>query len=352
MKLRPLSLIAAGCAALALVLQAQFAPRKVGPATPVAPKAAVADRRAPDNTFLTYPEWYLVYSPAEYADFIVDKPPSEFPYLGHVGQLWHGYRAIYDATKDDYPLNVDYHIMILIIATSTTVEYGLKWAYERIVGRVSEATCFGGMTKEDRLAAEVARDYVRFLDVEPWYKFDFLTPLKRVWTETDYWGPDPLRMWERKYYLTSDYLCKAGYAWLIQILSESSYGVEAQTTAVVLDRMPSVEGLPELKVLERYPDGAVLAHVPRYQGFTRYAQAIARGDARFVEIAGNRGPILISAVVPAGRDHAPLPLIMRQPILTRPGRERILFVVPVSELSATIRNLDRPDWRLEHVYDY
>ena len=27
----------------------------------------VEDRRPPDQTFLTYPEWFLVFSPAEYA---------------------------------------------------------------------------------------------------------------------------------------------------------------------------------------------------------------------------------------------------------------------------------------------
>jgi hypothetical protein len=349
MKLRPLALITVACAVLALFVQAKLTPAKPTPVLPES-KTPLADRRAPDNTFLTFPEWYLVYSPDEYADFIVDKPPSDFPYLGHVGQLWQGYGAIYRATKDDYPLNVDYHVMILIITTSTTAEYGLKWAYERIVGRLTEASSFGASTAEDRLAAEVAREYVRFLDVEPWYKFDFLTPLKRVWTETGFWGPAPLRQWERKYYLTSDYACKAAYGWVIRMLSESSYGIESQVTAVVLDREPTA--VESFKRLERYPDGSVLGHLPRYQAFTKAALSVARAGVKFHEIAGNRGPILISAVVPAELNVSKWNVILKQPILTRPGWQRIAFVVQVPELTETLGQLDVPWIHLEHIYDY
>ena len=42
----------------------------------------------------------------------------------------------------------------------------------------------------------------------------------------------------------------------------------------------------------------------------------------------------------------------RQKILTRPGTKRIVFTVPVNELSATIRKLDGPEVRVEHLYDY
>jgi hypothetical protein len=354
MKLRPMAVIAAVCALAALGLRAQLTPAPAAKPAGPPPHAAKADCRAPDNTFLTFPEWYLVYSPDEYADFIENHPPDQFPYLGHVGQFWQGYYAIYQATKDDYPLNVDYHVMIWIIGVSTTVEYALKWAYETIIGRVTYATGHSGSTPEDRLAAETARSYVKFLDVEPWFNFDFLTPLRRLWTETGWWSSDPIRSWERKYYLTSDYLAKAGYAWLIKQLSESSYGVESQVTAAVLDRFPvdARRDLPEIKVLEESPDGSVLVHVPRYQAFTRFAQSLANRSCSFSEIAGNRGPILITANVPDDCDASAWRPIFTQPILTRPGHRRIAFVVDVNQLSGTLRALDRPALRVEHVYDY
>lgn len=353
MKLRPLSLIAAGCAGIALFVQAQLAPVKTAPAPVAEPRTPVEHRRASENTYLTFPEWFLVYSPDEYADFIADRPPSAFPYFGHIGQFWQGYRAMYNATKDDYPFNLDYHVMVMVIGTSTTLEYALKFGYENIVGRATEATRWHGLTAEDKLAAKVARDYVDFLDVEPWYKFDFVGPLRRLWSDTGFWSDDPIRSWERKYFLTSEYAAKAGYAWVIKVLSESQYGVEAQETTVLLDRTPtSTATLPKLKVLKEHPDGSVLAQLPRYQAFTKSAQVLARADLKFVEIAGNRGPIVVSAIVPTDFDDTGYRMIMKQPILTRPGTQRIVFTVSVGELLATVRTLDHPWIQLEHIYDY
>jgi hypothetical protein len=355
MKLRSLSLISVCCALIAVLTQSQLVPIRYSITMPmrVPPRTPAEYRRAPENTFLTFPEWFLVYSPDEYADFIAKQPPSDFPYLGHIGQFWQGYWAMYQATKDDYPFNADYHVMVIVIGTSTTVEYGLKWAYETTVGRVTETNA---RAAEDILAAKVARDYVDFLDKEPWYKFDFVGPLKRLWTDTGFWGPDPLRKWERKYFLTSEYAAKAGYAWVIKVLSESSYGVESEETAVILERWPELMDksyFEKLKVLTKNPDGSVLVSLPRYQAFAAYARALAiHNQAEFVEIAGNRGRILVSAIVPNDFADSSFHLVMTQPILTRPGKRRIVFTVLVAELSATIRKLNGPTVHLEHIYDY
>jgi hypothetical protein len=44
----------------------------------VAPKV---HRRDTEQTFLTFPEWYLVHSPAEYAVYVKDHTPTQFPLL-------------------------------------------------------------------------------------------------------------------------------------------------------------------------------------------------------------------------------------------------------------------------------
>jgi len=355
MKLRPLSVAAACLAVIALVAKFHF--ELPGPSLAIAAAIAGAGsrtpaeyRRAPDNTFLTFPEWYLVYSPREYAHFIVDQRPSQFPYLGHVRQFWQGYRAIYQASKDAGPFNLDYHVMIWIIGSSTTAEYGLKWLYETVVGRVAEASSGGELTAEDRLAADVARQYVDFLDVEPWYKFDFIAPLKRLWIATDWWGAHPLRKWERRYFLTSEYLAKAAYGQALKRLSESS-GVESPVTAVVLDHAPPAPSA-DVKVLETFPDGAVLAQLPRYQAFTRASAVLAKAGVSFLEIAGNRGPILVSAVVPEWYEPIGVNVLFEQPIMTEPSRRRIALTVSVLQLSETLRRMDDPQIQLEHIYDF
>lgn len=342
---------AAAIAALLLVASSGAGPAANAPAEPITPPE---HRRATEQTFLTFPEWFLVFSPAEYAAFLPQFPPSRFPFLGHVRQFWQGYRAIYVPTRD-YPMNREYHVMIVVIGVSTTVEYGLHAAYETLIGRLSELTTTYGTTEEDRLAARVAQDYVDFIRVEPWYKFDFAGRLAQVW-RTSWWGDDPLRKWERKYALTTDYGVKAVYGWLMWKGTKAAYGEAVPLTAAVLDPLPAEAEaqLPELKVLLRSPDGSALVTVPRYEAFTRHALALARQGARFREIAGNRSVILVTALVPRTWQGTPgsSRVLFTQDILTDPSTRRVALVIPVDSLHVALNELSAPPLRVEHVYDY
>ena len=251
----------AAAACLAAVLLASGATAQTQ--SPVA--APPEYRRGAEQTFLTVPEWFLVHSPDEYAQFIKTRPPSEFPYFGHIAQFWQTYGAVYNATKNGYPFNAGYHVMVTVIGASTTVEYGLKAAYETLIGRLTELTRTEGMTEEDAFAARVAQDYVDFVRVIPWYEYDFGLRLRELW-ETSLWGPDPIRKWERKYALTTEYAAKAIYAWVIKKLTKMSYDEPLPVTAVLIDHLPPVSHaeLPELSVLKEFSDGSVLVTVPRY----------------------------------------------------------------------------------------
>ncbi|PYQ26896.1 MAG: hypothetical protein DMF56_22210 [Acidobacteria bacterium] len=288
----------------------------------------VKDIRPPDQTFLTYPEWFLVFSPAEYAKFTRDHNPSDFPFIGHTRQFWQGYHAVWTATRGKYPFNGGYHVMIMVIGGSTTVEYLMRSLYETVIGRLAESTRRHGFTQEEKLAANVAQEYVDFIRVDPWYEFDFVTPLKRLWTKTDWFGPDLIRKWERKYFLTTEYGVKAIYGWMIKKATKAAYETPILTTVVIDDR------------------GNVCA-LPRYEAFMASATALAKQGVGFREIAGNRGNILVTVIVPMGTnaDH----VLLRQPILTEAGRERLLIVVPVVQLSQTLR---RYEGSVEHVFDY
>lgn len=325
------------------------------PSTP--PSLVPAEhQRTPDQTFLTFPEWYLVYSPAEYASFVKDRNPSDFPFFGHLGQFWQSYGAVHRATKDDYPFNFGYHVMIMVIGVSTTVEYALRSAYETVIGRAAELTRSSAATAEDQFGAWVAQDYVDFIRIEPWYKYDFLGKLRRLWTETPLWGPDLIRKWERKYALTTEYLIKAGYGWLIKLGAQSSYDEPLPVTAVVLDHWPAglSAKLPELKLLKQQPDGTALVTVPRYQAFTAYSQQLAQNGIRFIDIAGNQSLILLSALVPASAvPNVPdAKVLFTQPVLTEPARQRVAWMMPVAALSAVLNDLAQRRFEVEHVYDY
>ena len=324
-------------------------------AAPVAPPEHC---RGEEQTFLTYPEWFLVHSPAEYAAYVKDRAPSDFPYFGHIGQLWRSYAAVTKATRE-YPPNLGYHLMIMVIATSTTVEYALHSAYETVAGRLAELSRTRGMTDEDRYAARIAQDYVDFIRVQPWYEYDFVAKLDGLWRETSLVGPDMLRKWERKYALTTEYGIKAIYGWLIMKATKASYDEALPVTAIVVDRLPEGRQAqwPELKSLASLSGGAALVTVPRYAAFKRYSATLAKVGANFREIAGNaaNARMLVTVLAPSAWHPSPdaSSVLFEDPILTQPGRKRVALVVTVGGLAGALRALDAAAGvEIEHVYDY
>lgn len=340
--LRAVSMLAAcGCLAAAA-------------ATPGKPVAGPEHVRGVEQTLLTYPEWFLVFSPHEYGEFIADNEPSRFPYYGHIGQFWQSYKAVFDETRRrSLDLNPGYHLMIMVIGTSTTVEYAIKSAYELLVGRLAASTA-GKPTPEDSHAAAVAQDYVRFIRVLPWYEYDFGQALNGLWQDVPASGPDMLRKWERRFALTTEYAIMMGYAKLIKIGTKSIYEAPLLVTAVVARPAPKADAaLPDLKQLSALADGAVLVTVPRYEAFTTYSQALADQGVDFTEIAGNDSFILVSVLAPdTWKPDASLSQLLAQPILTRPGIQRVLLAVPVKGLAQSLRQWKAAKLQVEHVFDY
>jgi hypothetical protein len=352
-----------GALGLGLALAVCAAPLHVGGATaavngsarpPPAIAAPAADRRGEEQTFLTLPEWFLVFSPAEYATFVRTHAPDEFPFWGHIGQLWGAYgRVIRETRARGEPTNWGYHLMIVVIATSTTVEYAIRSGYETVIGRLSGATA-GVRVPEEDYAARVAQEYVDFIPYHPWYEFDFLSRLRGLWTHTSLTGPNMLRKWERKYALTTEYAVKAVYGWLIAKASGAVYGTWLESTSVVVDRWPACAQIPAgVTVVAAVPRAGALLALPREQAFMNPAVALAACGVTFEEIAGNRSVILVSALgaiasaAPAGTQ-----LMLRQPIITEPGRERLVLIVPVPELAELLRGLASHGLTLEHIFDY
>ena len=309
-------------------------------------------RRGEDQTYLTFPEWFLVHSPAEYAAFLKHDDPHDFPLLEHVGQLWSSYADVIRSTRR-YPFNGEYHVMINVIGVSTTVEYGLKSLYEGTFGRLAATARRGERTAEDEFAAATAQRYVDFIRVRPWYEFDFIDQLKALWN-LPLAGGSYVRKVERRFALTSELLVKAAYGKLIEIATRSSFEAPPKpVTAVVFDRTP-IESpeLPDLKVLQVFGDGTTLVTMPRYEGFTAYAESLARQGLKFVEIAGNRNVILVSLLT----SDAALPgwagqVVIEQPYLTRPGWRRVAVAVPIERLHQTAV-AESPSLQIEHIYDF
>ena len=311
--------------------------------------------RPEDQTYLTFPEWYIVFSADEYALHLAKAPPSRFPFFASVGQYWRGYAGVCRVTSGNYAFNGGYHLMLYVIGVSFTVENGLKGLYEGSVGRLTEWISSDELTAEDQLARQYAKEYGDFIHAIPWYDFPYLEKLGELWTTTGWWGPNPIRKWERKLVLSVEFLGKAGYGALIGWGTETTYGaVDMEIYALargVTD--PVLTDFPDVHLVERVDGGLALVTIPHYQPFTDLVPPLTAQGVRFVEFAGN-DHVMLSAFAPsAWTDNlTDAELMFAMPVLIEPARQRLGLNIPVATLHETLAEMAKQGISVEHIYDY
>ena len=309
--------------------------------------------RAEVFTYLTLPEWYIVYSADEYAASIAQRPPSAFPYVGAARQYWGYYSAACGVTERSYPFETGYHVMLGVIGASFTLENTIKTVYENTVGRMTEWLSSTD-TPEDAFARRVAKEYGAFMHTVPWYQFPFASRLAELWRETPLRGPHTLRKVERRVLLTAEYGAKAVYGWLIGKASGAAYaGEELRIYARIDHATTAVFTDPRVKQVRSLGPGAYLVTLPRYEEFTRTALAMNALGIRFLDIAGN-DEILITVLARRGtsREVPYARLVAAKSILTDPTMQRLAFTIPVSSLRDVSEHLAREHAVIEHLYDY
>ena len=309
-------------------------------------------RRDEGQTFLTHPEWYIVYSSDEYAEWLRDKLPTEFPYAASIGQFWIDYREAYRQTRHAYPFNTGYHVMLGVIGTSYSAELALKGLYENTVGRFSGWTAGHQLSDEDHYAADVAADYGKFIHIRPWYEYSFASKLRHVWTGLPAWGARPVRKWERKMFLTMEYGFKAVYAEAITLATHAAYTPQDDRMQMVVtgwnDSVAS--RYPTMKTMARLDSVHTLVSSPRYDEFRDALLALSKGDTgvRLSEIAGNK-EILLTGVVPANWSYRGAGRVLYTvPLPADRRRKRYALRVPTEDLLVALRQLSGVD----HIYDY
>jgi hypothetical protein len=314
--------------------------------------------RPEEQTYLTLPEWYIVYSADEYAAFLAKSPPSQFPYFQAVGQFWQAYYDVCTVTRDRYPFNSGTQLMLAVIGTSFTAENVFKGIYENTIGRAAEWTSTGQQTPEEVYGRTVAAEYGTFLHTTPWYEFPFWGKIGPLW-KTMPSGSNVVRQVERRLALTIEYGVKAGYGWAIKQGTESVYSPEdmeivARAEGVTPDL---VAREPGLRIVQEADGQLQVVMLPRYEAFTLIVPRLVDQDVRFVEIAGN-DEIMLTILAP--RNWKPGPengeLLFAMPILTEPDRARLAVKTTVTSLHTVVGDLTRraasDNVKLEHVYDY
>jgi len=297
------------------------------------PQTQKADVRPSDQTFLTFPEWFLVFSPEEQANYFKHHTATTFPFMSHTSQIWQSYKIVNDQIKNNFPTNTGYHFMIWVIGTSASVEYSIKAWYETIIGRITDTG--KSTTEEDMFNAKFTQDYVDFIKDRPWYDFDFKSRLKELWSSTSFLGSNFLRKLDRKYILTSELLVKYVYGKLIGLGTKQVYEIALPTTAVILENDS-------------------LQNLPRYDKFAKAAISIAKRGHKFKEIAGNNSAILLTILVSSENNinFKNAKTVFIQPISSDRSTKRIALAVPVTNLSSLLKQLDNDKIKVEHIFDY
>jgi len=316
---------------------------------------AAKHHRKPEMTYLTVPEWYIVYSAREYADILERSRPSAFPYIAASIQYWQEYRRAANQTRARYGKNKGAELMLWVIGVSFTAENIGKAVYENTVGRLFELLAFGARTADDAYGAKIAREYANFVNVTPWYEFPYASRLKKLWTQP-LLGRGLLRSLERRLFLTAEYAIKAGYAVLIKKGAQSAYEPESMSTLIRVDGI-SAEALarePRLKLVGPAEGGGQYLLAPRYGPFTEVARFLSGEGVAIREIAGNSGDVVLTALVPKdwnGPEGAGT-LLDYYGLLTAPDTLRVMKRMPVAALASALAALERSGATIEHVYDY
>ena len=309
-------------------------------------------RREEASTFLTLPEWYIVYNTEEFAKFIGTQPPSGFPYVASIRQYWRYYGGSCDATKRVYPFSWGNHVMLAVIGSSFSAEYLVKGLYENTIGRLTEWV--GRDTPEDQFAQKIAVEYGKFMHTVPWYEFPFFSKLGQLWRETPMTGPRFVRKWERRMALTAEFGAKGIYGWLIGLASGATYGAEDLRIHAWIDNAgDAVFADGAVKKVRQLGPRAYVVTIPRYEAFTGRVKALIAQGVRFMDIAGN-DEILVTALAPTTYtvSNGLGAVLLADPLLTDPATKRLAIAVNVRSLHDAVTALERSGATVEHIYDY
>ena len=311
-------------------------------------------RRKPNNTYFTFPEWYIVYSFEDFGRFLDRSSESHFNYLGHIFGFWQSFCTINRAVPATGESLTEVKTMIYVIGVSYSVEYAIKGFYENTIGRVFEWIRGEERTPQDDYARKVLQDYAAFLYTIPWYKYPFgekLDGLRAISAPT----PSPLRTWERHFALGAEYIVKIGYASLIQKALDASNDDEPRDIMFVVATLPPnvLAKEPRLKPIRALTPQWQLVQAPRYKDLTEILQGLLDQGFGLAEIAGNHD-ILITVIAPdaAKLDIPDTTELFSRGLDARPGFRRAGLKARIDRLVDINRNLKARGARIEHFYDY
>ena len=315
--------------------------------------------RQQGDSFLTFPEWYIVHAYNDLAGVTAKASESDFDYLASVRGFWSSLCGATRQASTSGPATSDQKATNYIIGFSFTLEMALQGAYERSIGALSEWTTGGHKTAEDEFNLALLKEYGAFLYQTPWYQFPFGGKLKQFWRETPF--VPSIRAVERRGALSLQYGGRAGYAALMRFIAgydPADLTIRSVVGGLSPSELQAIHGVKVIRdVTAASGDHGVLVETERYAAFDAFVRELARHpDAALLEIAGNHR-ILITVIVPAQDSNATLTASGGVPIFSlaiqsMPGPRRVGVDMPVRALVKDVGQIEAAGHKFEHAYDY
>lgn len=308
-----------------------------------------AFRRSESNTYLTYPEWHIVFAYDGLAQALKTGDEHAFDYIDSISSFWSSTCALTRVASQHGGADWDTRSMIHTIGVSFTAEMLAKAAYEESIGRFTAWLRGAHKTRQDAVIAAMAADYAAFLRQTPWYQYPFRRKAQELWAPP---VDQFVRGWERRLGIGLEFQAKAVYAKVLAGAVAATAPAQLVIRSVVSGLDPTVLArIPGVTVIGKRGDGVEI-ETPRYALFTGILVDIARRGGAIREIAGN-DEVMVSVTV---RERAASPIqhgtvILRMKRDGIPG-ERLLVNVKMADLAAFLKAYPLGEPGLEHVFDY
>ena len=313
--------------------------------------------RGEEQSFLSLPEWYIVFNGDEYAEFLKSKKPSQFPYIRSISEFWSLKRKIDKIIDDNYKSNWGYSVMLWVIGSSYSIELAIKGIYENTLGRFFESFT-SHRIEADKIYQQAQQNYTDFTHDHPFYEFSYLDEIKNYWKQASWLGGDILRKFERRIFFTVEFGFKTIYGALIRFFTRLSYESEPfEIYAVVSDPVGSFKKMAQIESSIKIiaTEGEVLlVSMPRYDLFREIIKKYSEEDFKFIEIAGNR-KIFITLIVPDAFNSELLSdgvIVGTSNIPTDTSQKRLLVSSSVMSLKNLVMAVQKLGFKIEHIFDY
>lgn len=307
-------------------------------------------RRAEANTYLTYPEWHIVYAYDGLAETLKTGDEYQFGYWDSVKGFWQADCALTRTADAHGGADTDTRLTIATIGVSFTLEMGLKAAYEDTIGRLTAWWRGPQKVPQDIVARDMAIDYAAFLRQIPWYKYPFQKSIDALQAAP---VDGSLRSLERRFALGTEWKAKIAYAGAIAKAVDATGEAKLTISSVVSGI--SAETLATIKNVSIVTNlgNTILIETPRYDIFTHILADIAKAGGNIEEIAGN-DDIMLSVTLQ--KNETPW-IFQRGELIARFARtgfdnDRALLSMKVSDLGDILRHSPIADPGIEHIFDY